>query len=106
MKKILVFLFSALLLCSSSLMAQERFYNEVYTISDFLNSYDGSTCIISGTITGYDNSHHKDRYILKYNSGEISIHIPHHVKGNHKNILGSTSKIFGEIRDSLNHHNI
>lgn len=78
------------------------YYNEVYTIADCLNSYEGTTCIITGNITAMDNTYHRDRYILKDNTGEISVRLSHHVIGNNANIMNGTVKITGELRGTGN----
>lgn len=111
MKKVLVVLTVSIFATAFSVYAQvppapvppAPYYNEVYTISDCLNAYDGTTCIITGTITSYDDSYHRDRYILKDNTGEISVRLSHHVIGNHGNVVGSSFKVTGELRGA-NHH--
>lgn len=78
-------------------------YSEVYSIADCLNSYEGTTCIITGSITGLDNTLHHNRYIIKDSTGEMSGRFSHHVIGNNSNITSGTYKIIGEIR-GVNHH--
>lgn len=112
MNKILIIASFAVIFTAFNLYAQiipspvppaEPYYNEVYTVSECLNAYEGTTCIITGTITAYDNSYHKDRYILKDNTGEISVRLSHHVIGKNSNIIGDNFKVTGELRGSNNH---
>lgn len=78
-------------------------YSEAYTIADCLNSYEGTTCIITGKVTGMDTVYHHDRYIIKDSTGEMSANFSHHVIGNYTDITSGTYKIIGEIR-GVNHH--
>lgn len=71
-------------------------YQEIYSIEDALNSTDGVTCIINGTLTYVENSEFNDRYILNDGENEITVHIPNHVKGNITDFSGNY-KVVGEI---------
>lgn len=77
-------------------------YSEVYSIADCINAYEGTTCVINGTVTGMDNIHH-NRYIIKDSTGEMSAKFSHHVIGYNKDITSGTYKIIGEIR-GVNHN--
>ena len=71
-------------------------YSEVYTIADCLNSYEGTTCIITGKVTGMDTVYHHDRYIIKDSTGEMSANFSHHVIGNYTDITsGNASELCG-----------
>lgn len=95
-----------ILICSSAfaqpLPPAAPIYSEVYTIADCLNAYEGTTCIITGSVTGMDTAHH-NRYIIKDNTGEMAANFSHHVIGNNADITSGTYKIIGEIR-GVNHH--
>lgn len=106
MKKLLLSLLF-ILVCSAAfakpLPPVEPVYSEVYTIADCLNAYEGTTCIINGSVTGIDNTYHHNRYIIQDSTGEMAANFSHHVIGNNTDITSGTYKIIGEIR-GVNHH--
>lgn len=80
-----------------------EYYNEVFTVADCLNAYEGTTCIITGTISYDDSSYHHDRYIIQDNTGQISVRLSHHVIGNYKDVTFGSFKVIGELRGTNNH---
>lgn len=100
MKKILLtaFLFYSFTAYAQMMPPPEPVYSEVYTVAECLNSYEGTTCIVTGNISLDNNAYHRDRYIIRDNTGEISVRLSHHVIGNNGNVTGGTFKITGELR--------
>lgn len=81
----------------------DKYYNEVFTVADCLNAYEGTTCIITGTISYNDSTYHHDRYIIQDNTGQMSARLSHHVIGSYNDVTGGTFKVIGELRGTNNH---
>ena len=79
MKKILLtaFLFYSFTAYAQMMPPPEPVYSEVYTVAECLNSYEGTTCIVTGNISLDNNAYHRD---------------------NNGNVTGGTFKITGELR--------